>query len=49
MYTVCSILKCTVEAYTRESVLLFASVALVTLLLVFAPGIVLALPNAIFG
>ena len=49
MYTVCSILRCTVEAYTRESLLLFAAVALVTLLLVFLPSVVLFLPNAIFG
>lgn len=49
MYTVCSILRCTVEAYTRESLLLFASVALVTLALVFLPSVVLFLPNLIFG
>lgn len=49
MYTVCSILKCSVEAYTRESLLLFASVAVVMLILVFLPGVVLFLPDWIFG
>lgn len=49
MYTVCSILKCSVEAYTRESILLFAAVSAVTFVLIFIPGLVLALPNMIFG
>lgn len=49
MYTVCSILKCTVEAYTRESLLLFAAVSIVTLALVFMPSVVLFLPNLLFG
>ncbi|GAB5376738.1 MAG: TRAP transporter large permease [Acuticoccus sp.] len=49
MYTVCSILRCTVESYTRESALLFAAVALVTVLLVFLPGVVLFLPDMLFG
>lgn len=49
MYTVCSILKCTVEAYTRESLLLFAAVSIVTLALVFVPSVVLFLPNLLFG
>lgn len=49
MYTVCSILRCSVEAYTRESALLFAAVSLVTLALVFLPSLVLFLPNLIFG
>lgn len=49
MYAVCSILKCPVEAYTRESLPLFIAVAFATLLLVFLPGFVLFLPNLIFG
>ncbi|WP_265519091.1 TRAP transporter large permease [Nitratireductor luteus] len=49
MYAVCSILKCPVGAYTRESMPLFAAVALVTLFLIFVPGAVLLLPNLIFG
>ncbi|MCT7374183.1 TRAP transporter large permease [Chelativorans salis] len=49
MYAVCSIMKCPIGAYTRESVPLFAAVALVTLFLIFVPGAVLLLPNLIFG
>ncbi|WP_108659068.1 TRAP transporter large permease [Acuticoccus kandeliae] len=49
MYTVCSILKCSVTDYTRESILLFAAVSLVTVLLIFLPGVVLFVPNLIFG
>ena len=49
MYAVCSILKCPIGAYTRESLPLFAAVALVTLLLIFLPGVVLFVPNLIFG
>lgn len=49
MYTVCSILKCTVGEYTRESAPLFLAVALVTLGLVFAPGVVLYLPELLFS
>jgi tripartite ATP-independent transporter DctM subunit len=49
MYAVCSILKCPVGDYTRESVPLFAAVAAVTLLLVFVPKVVLFVPDLIFG
>ena len=49
MYAVCSILKCPIGAYTRESLSLLAAVALVTVLLVFVPGIVLWVPDLIFG
>lgn len=49
MYVVCSILRCPVGEYTRESAPLFLAVALVTLLLIFVPGLVLFLPNLIFG
>ena len=49
MYAVCSILRCPIGEYTRESVLLFLAVASVTLLLVFLPDFVLFLPNLIFG
>ncbi|MEM0908001.1 MAG: TRAP transporter large permease subunit [Pseudomonadota bacterium] len=49
MYTVCSILKCSIQDYTRESAFLFVSVAAVTLILVFVPGLVLFLPNLLFG
>ena len=49
MYAVCSILKCPIGTYTRESIPLFAAVAVVTLFLIFVPGAVLLLPNLIFG
>jgi tripartite ATP-independent transporter DctM subunit len=49
MYAVCSILKCPIGAYSRESLPLFLSVGLVTLALTFLPGVVLFLPNLIFG
>jgi TRAP-type transport system large permease protein len=49
MYAVCSILRCPISEYTRESASLFLAVASVTLLLVFLPGVVLFLPGLIFG
>jgi TRAP-type C4-dicarboxylate transport system permease large subunit len=49
MYAVCSILRCPIGEYTRESASLFLAVASVTLLLVFLPGAVLFVPNLIFG
>jgi len=49
MYAVCTILRCPVGAFTRESLPLFAAVAGVTLLLVFLPGLVLFLPDLLFG
>jgi tripartite ATP-independent transporter DctM subunit len=49
MYAVCSILKCPIGAYSRESVPLFTAVALVTLLLILLPQVVLFVPNLIFG
>src|SRR5690606_42086766 len=49
MYAVCSILKCPIGAYSRESITLFAAVAVITLFLVFVPEAVLFLPNLIFG
>ncbi|HMA14473.1 MAG: TRAP transporter large permease [Bacteroidota bacterium] len=49
MYAVCSILKCPIGDYTRESLPLFAAVSVVTLLLIFLPGMVLFVPNLIFG
>lgn len=49
MYTVCSILRVPIGEYTRESIPLFAAVSLVTLVLIFVPGIVLIVPNMIFG
>jgi TRAP-type transport system large permease protein len=49
MYAVCSIMKCPVGEYTRESAPILLAVALVTLLLIFVPSLVLFIPNMIFG
>lgn len=49
MYAVCSILRCPVGEYTRESMPLFLAVAAVTLLLIFMPQLVLFVPNLVFG
>ncbi|YBV94980.1 TRAP transporter large permease subunit (plasmid) [Phyllobacteriaceae bacterium JZ32] len=49
MYAVCSILRCPIGEYTRESMPLLAAVVMVTLLLIFVPQLVLVIPNIIFG
>lgn len=48
MFAVCSVLKCPVGEYTRESIPLMAAVLLSTLLLIFLPDFVLVLPNLLF-
>jgi TRAP-type C4-dicarboxylate transport system permease large subunit len=49
MYAVCSILRCPVGAYARESLPLMLAVGGVALLLIFVPGLVLFLPGLLFG
>lgn len=49
MYAVCSILKCPIGDYTRESMPFLAAVSAVTALLIFLPDVVLLVPNLIFG
>ncbi|WP_431862498.1 TRAP transporter large permease [Azospirillum sp.] len=49
MYAVCSILKCPLGTYTRESVPFFLAVTAATLILIFIPEAVLVVPNLIFG
>lgn len=49
MYTVCSIMRCPIGDYTRESIPLMTAVSLVTLLLVFIPGVVLFVPDLLFN
>ena len=49
IYTVCTILRCPIGEYTRESLPFFVAVSLVTFLLIFLPGAVLFVPNLIFG
>jgi tripartite ATP-independent transporter DctM subunit len=49
MYAVCSILKCPIGDYTRESVPFLIAVSLVALLLIFVPQVVLIVPDLLFG
>ena len=49
LYTVCGIIKCPVEDYTKESLPFLGAVLLELAILVFLPGIVLWIPNMIFG
>ena len=49
MYAVCSILRCPVGDYTRESLPFLIAVSVVTLLLIFVPEVVLFVPNLLFG
>ncbi|MGQ0545043.1 MAG: TRAP transporter large permease [Betaproteobacteria bacterium] len=49
MYAVCSILRCPIGEYTRESLPFLAAVSLVALALVFMPELVLFVPDLIFG
>jgi TRAP-type transport system large permease protein len=49
MFAVCQILKCPIGDYTRESLPFLLAVSAVTLLLIFAPEIVLWVPDLIFG
>ncbi len=49
MFAVCSILKCPVGDYTRESLPFLVAVAAVGLGLVFVPELVLFVPDLIFG
>jgi tripartite ATP-independent transporter DctM subunit len=49
MFAVCSILKCPVGEYTRESLPFLAAVSAVTLFLIFVPEVVLFLPDLLFG
>ena len=49
MFVVCQILRCPIEDYARESMPFLIAVSLVTLLLIFMPGIVLYMPNLLFN
>lgn len=48
MYSVCSILNCSIGAYTRASIPLLIAIVLVVILLVFIPGVVLFLPRLLY-
>ena len=49
LYTVCGIIDCKVEEYTVASIPFFIAICLILGLLVFTPGLVLFIPNMIFG
>jgi tripartite ATP-independent transporter DctM subunit len=49
MYSVCSILECSIGEFVKESLPLFAAVIIVILLVIFVPDLVLTIPRWIFG
>jgi tripartite ATP-independent transporter DctM subunit len=48
MYTVCGMLDCPMDEYTREALPFLGAVIALILLMVFWPGLVLFLPNLVF-
>ena len=49
MYTVCSILDCSLEDYVKECVPFIAAIVFVDILLILFPDLILFVPNLIFG
>jgi tripartite ATP-independent transporter DctM subunit len=49
LYTVCGIIDCPPEEYTKASLPFLAAVLLELAILVFLPGLVLWIPNMVFG
>lgn len=49
LYTVCGIIDCPPEQYTKESLPFFLAILLELAILVFCPKLVLFIPNLIFG
>lgn len=49
MYSVCSIMECSVGEFTKEAWPFLVALILVILLLILFPGIVTFIPNLIFG
>jgi tripartite ATP-independent transporter DctM subunit len=49
LYTVCGIIDCPPEEYTKASLPFLAAVLIEMAILVFLPGVVLWIPNMIFG
>ena len=49
MYTVCGIIDCPPEEYTKESIPFMAAILLELAILVFFPDVVTFIPNLIFG
>lgn len=48
MYTVCGMLNCPMDEYTREALRFLAAVILLVLVIIPFPNLVLVLPNLIF-
>lgn len=48
MYTVCGMLDCPIDEYTREAIPLIGAVLALVAAMIFVPAIVLWLPNAVF-
>ena len=49
MYSVCSILECTVGEYIKECVPFLGALVVLLVFLIVFPNIVLFIPNLIFG
>ncbi|MDR1650238.1 MAG: TRAP transporter large permease [Synergistaceae bacterium] len=49
LYTVCDILDCPVEEYFVETIPFYAAVIGLDIILIFMPGVVMWLPNLVFG
>jgi tripartite ATP-independent transporter DctM subunit len=49
IYPVCSIIDCSVEEYTKESMPFFLAIFLEMALLIFFPQVVMFLPNLLYG
>ena len=49
MYSVCSILECSVGEYVKESWPFFLALVILIVFLVYFPSVVLVIPNLIFG
>ncbi len=48
MYTVCGMLNCSMDEYTREALPFLGTVILLVLVMILFPDLVLVLPNLIF-
>jgi TRAP-type C4-dicarboxylate transport system permease large subunit len=49
LYIICTIFKCSITEFMRESWVFQLTVVLVVVLVIFWPGLVLWVPNLIFG
>ena len=48
MYTVCGMLDCSMDEYTREALPFLAAVILLVIVMILFPDLVLVLPNLVF-